>query len=49
MSSEKLILTTKAEDIAKGQEITISYGLTGEDLTWNYGFMCDCRKCAPDG
>jgi hypothetical protein len=47
METEKLVLTTKAAFIPKDQEITISYGKTGDELFWNWGFVCDCGFCSP--
>jgi hypothetical protein len=49
METEKLVLTTKAAFIPKDQEITISYGKTGDELFWNWGFICDCGLCSPTG
>jgi hypothetical protein len=45
LETQQLVLNTK-RDISKDQEITISYGLTGYDLFYNWGFICDCGKCS---
>ena len=33
-------------EIAKGEEITIDYGWEGEELTANFGFVCECESCS---
>ncbi|QSZ32407.1 hypothetical protein DSL72_001981 [Monilinia vaccinii-corymbosi] len=36
---------TALDDIEKGQELTIAYASTPNDLYQNYGFFCDCPGC----
>ncbi|KIN02350.1 hypothetical protein OIDMADRAFT_98589, partial [Oidiodendron maius Zn] len=43
----KCLKVTALFDIAKGQELTISYTTIPRDLPRDYGFYCDCPSCPP--
>ncbi|RDW73356.1 hypothetical protein BP6252_07263 [Coleophoma cylindrospora] len=36
---------TSMKDIAKGEEITVSYAISPDFLYEDYGFFCDCKAC----
>lgn len=42
---QKYLKVTALFDIAKGQELTISYTNMPQDLPTFYGFYCDCPGC----
>ncbi|PQE32606.1 SET domain protein [Rutstroemia sp. NJR-2017a WRK4] len=44
--TREMVFTTIAE-VARGQELTISYCIVPNDLYRNYGFFCDCPGCPP--
>jgi hypothetical protein len=43
---KKLVMWTR-QAVKQGDEIFISYGVTGETLWRNYGFVCECGFCRP--
>jgi hypothetical protein len=45
--TKDMLITRACRDIAKGQELTISYASQPNHLFDDYGFFCDCPAC-PD-
>jgi hypothetical protein len=45
LEKDKYLRVTTLFDVAKGQELTISYTNIPDDLPGYYGFYCDCPSC----